>query len=42
MNVRMQEQVLPPRVQNTDRADLRAEVTGISGDFEQGFCTGLE
>jgi hypothetical protein len=34
VNVRMQQKVLSPGVQNTDRADLRTEVAGICGDFE--------
>ena len=34
VNVRMQQEVLPPRVQNTDRADPGAEVPGIGGDFQ--------
>src|SRR5436309_2149772 len=34
MNMRMQEKVLSPCVQNTDRADLRTEVPGIGCDFQ--------
>ena len=38
--VRMQEQVLPPGVQDADEPDLRAESLRVGRDFEHGRGTG--
>ena len=42
MEVRMEEQVLSPRVQDAEEADLRSEVFRIRGDFEHGCRAGAE
>ncbi len=42
MNVGMQQQVLPPGVQNADHADLCSQVLGIGRDLPQGLRTGSE
>ena len=36
MNVRMMQQILAPSVQHAEKADLRAEMFRICGDFQQG------
>jgi hypothetical protein len=38
----MIEQVLPPGVQNGEKADLGAQVFRVTGDGEQGFRRGAE
>ena len=38
----MQQQVLPPGVQNADHSNFRAQVLGISCDLQQGLRTGGE
>ena len=42
MDMRMIKQVLPPSVQHGKKADLGAEMFGVGGDLEQGFCGGAE
>ncbi len=42
MNVRMQEQVLSPGVQDGEDTDLGAEVLRIGCDFQQRLCAGCE
>src|SRR6266436_1979807 len=42
VNVGMQQQVLPPGVQNADHADLCSQVFGIGRDLQQGLRTGSE
>ena len=42
MDMRMKEQVLPPSVQYGKKADLGAQMFGVGGDLEQGFCGGAE
>ena len=42
MQVRMMEQVLAPGVEHDEKADLGAQVLGISGDGEQSFRRGPE
>src|SRR3974377_1964329 len=38
----MSGELLTPRMQDTEEADLCAEVSGIASDFEEGFGTGAE
>ena len=38
----MQKQVLPPRVQDTDEPDLRAQSFGICRDLQHGGGAGME
>ena len=40
--MRMQKQVLPPRVQDTDEPNLSAESFGVSRDLEHGGGAGTE
>ena len=42
VDVGMQEQVLSPGVERADDADLRSQVFGIGGDFEQSLSAGGE
>src|SRR5215469_4152803 len=42
MNVRMRLQGLSPGMQDAEEADLRAEMFGIGGYFQQGGRGGLE
>ena len=42
MQVRMMEQVLAPGVEHGEKANLGAQVLGISGDSEQGLRRGSE
>jgi hypothetical protein len=42
MHVRMVQQILPPRVQDREEADLRAEMFRIGGDRAQRFGAGAE
>jgi hypothetical protein len=42
VNVGMQQQVLPPSVQNADHADFCAQVFGIGCDLQQGLRAGSE
>jgi hypothetical protein len=42
VNVGMQQQVLPPGVQNADHADLGSQVFAISRDLHQSLCAGSE
>ena len=42
MQVGMMEQVLAPGVEHGEKADLRTQVLGISGDSEQGVRCGSE
>src|SRR6516164_1164425 len=42
MNVRMRLQGLSPGMQDAEEADLRTEMFGIGGQFQQGGCGGLE
>ena len=42
VNVRVQEQVLPPGMQNADQADFRAGVFGVGCHLQQGLCAGVE
>ena len=37
MDVRMKQEVLTPRMQNTEEADLRAKVFGIRGDLDESL-----
>ena len=39
VDVRMQQKILAPGVENADNADLRAEVLGIGGDLQRGRGT---
>src|SRR5215813_2823771 len=39
MNMGMQSELLIPGMQHTEETDFRAEVSGIAGDFKQGFLT---
>jgi len=38
----MSGEFLAPRMQDTEEANLCAEVSGIASDFEKGFRTGAE
>jgi len=38
----MKEEVLPPTVQNGEKADLGAQMLGVGGDLEQGLSAGAE
>lgn len=40
--MRVQEQVLPPCVQNAEESDVRAQAFGVGRDFEHGGGTGAE
>src|ERR1700687_921209 len=42
MDMRAKLELLIPGVQDTEEADLRAEVFRIAGDFEKGFRTGAK
>ncbi len=42
MDMRVKLELLIPGVQHTEEADLRAEMFGIAGNFEKGFCTGAK
>jgi hypothetical protein len=42
MQVGMMEQVLTPGVEHGEKANLRTQMLGISGDGEQGLRRGLE
>ncbi len=42
MDVRVEPEFLIPGMQHTEEADLRAEMSGIAGDFEKGFRTGTK
>jgi hypothetical protein len=42
VQVRMKMQVLPPSVEHGEEADMRAEVSGLGGNGEQSFRSGLE
>ena len=42
MNVRMNFELLAPRVQHAEEANLCAEMSRIASDFEKGFGTGAE
>ena len=42
VNVGMQEQVLPPGMQNADDTNLSSQVFRIGCDFQQGLCAGGE
>src|ERR1700675_1020314 len=42
MNMRMNIELLTPRVQHAEEANLCAEVSRIASDFEKGFGTGAE
>ena len=42
MNVGMQQQVLPPGVENANHADLCSQVFGIGRDLQQGLRAGGE
>ena len=42
MHVRVMQQVLPPGVQNAEKTDVGSQILGISRDFQQGICAGLE
>ena len=37
MNVRMEQQVLSPGMQNGEEADVGAKMLGIGGDFDEGL-----
>lgn len=41
VNVRMQEQILPPRVQNAEESDLGSEVPGVGRNLEQRCRAGV-
>jgi len=38
----MEPQVLSPGVQNTEKANVRSQMFGVGGDFQQGSCTGAK
>ena len=40
MDMGMQTELLTPSVQDTEKANFGAEVTGITTDFEEGFRVG--
>ena len=42
MDMRMKKQVLPPSVEHGKKADLGAQMFGVGGDLEQGFCGSAE
>ena len=42
MDVGMSDERLPPRVQDAEEADRRAEVFGVGGDLEQRGRAGVE
>src|ERR1700733_15103573 len=42
MHVRVMFEFLIPGVEHTEEADLRAEMSGIASDFEEGCGTGLQ
>src|SRR5258708_29820478 len=42
MNVRMKVELLTPRMQHAEEANLCAQVSRIASDFEKGFGTGAE
>ena len=42
MDVRMMLQLLVPGVEDTEEADLRTQMPGMSSDFEQGLGAGAE
>src|SRR5258705_8336465 len=42
MNVRMKVELLTPRMQHAEEANLCAEVSRIASHFEKGFGTGAE
>src|SRR5690349_19891716 len=42
MDMWMSGEFLAPRMQDTEEANLGAEVSGIASDFEEGFRTGAE
>jgi hypothetical protein len=42
MDMRMSGELLAPRMQDREEANLCAEVSGIASDFEEGFRTGAE
>jgi hypothetical protein len=42
MHVGVMQQVLPPGVQNAEKADGGSQMFGVRGDFQQGIRTGLQ
>jgi len=42
MDMRMNGELLAPRMQDTEEADLCTEVFWVASDFEKGFGTGAE
>ena len=42
MHMRVQTEPLVPGMQHTEKADLCAEVSRVTSDFEQGFCAGAQ
>ena len=42
MNMRMNIELLTPRVQHAEEANFRTEVSRMASDFEKGFGTGAE
>jgi len=42
MDMRMSGELLAPGMQDTEEADLCAEVSGIASDFQESFRTGAE
>jgi hypothetical protein len=42
MDMRMSGELLTPRMQDAEEADLYTEVSGIASDFQEGFRTGAE
>ena len=42
VEMRMQSQVLSPRMQNGEEADFSSEVPGVGGNFEHGLSAGAE
>ena len=42
MDMRVKLELLVPGMQHAEEADLSTQMSGIAGDFEKCFCTGLE
>src|SRR6266849_3433769 len=42
MDMGVKPELLTPSVQHSEKADFRAKVSGIAGDFEKSFRTGVE
>lgn len=42
VHMEMEPQVLSPGVQDTEKANVRSQMFGVGGDFQQGSCTGAK